>query len=234
MVGITTEVPHRSHYRMGPWLRLSLALLWTSFACAVTKPHVVVFGKVTSAKFFANAEETLPLDLKVRGLYVDGKLREFTTGPAHEITDRFFSVRRVFRVNDLLPAENVAQPLWQWQRGGWLLVDRLSGHISAIVLPEFDAYTSIVNWYRDYAAYCGVAESTKKFEVIVVQIARRKPLLKKNIEVAEGDAAWCTSLTWQRHPPRVTFELAPGKSVSYAIHGQAADLVAEDDDSSED
>ena len=51
---------------------------------------------------------------------------------------------------------------WQWQRGGWLLVNRLTAHISPINLPEFDAFYSAATWYRDYAAYCGVSEDGKK------------------------------------------------------------------------
>jgi hypothetical protein len=50
-------------------------------------------------------------------------------------------------VNDALP-ENAA-PKWQWQRGVWLLVDRLTGRISAVNLPEFDAVYSASSWHRD-------------------------------------------------------------------------------------
>ena len=73
------------------------------------------------------------LDLKVRALYVDTRLKEYTTGTTHEMTDRLFAVRRVFRVNDALPGESAAH--WQWQRGGWLVVDRVSGKISQLNLP---------------------------------------------------------------------------------------------------
>jgi hypothetical protein len=41
-------------------------------------------------------------------------------------------------MNDTLPGDKAAAPGLVWQFGGWLLVDRLTGHISAIVLPEFD------------------------------------------------------------------------------------------------
>jgi hypothetical protein len=96
------------------------------------------------------------LDLKVRDLYIDSRAKEFTLGTPHEITERLFVVRRAFRVNDNLPVENAFAPRWVWQRGGWLLVDRITGHVSAIALPEFDSYYSVANWYRDYVAYCGV------------------------------------------------------------------------------
>ncbi len=41
--------------------------------------------------------------MKVRALYVDGKLKEFVTGEMHEVTDRLFVVRRAYRLNNNLP-----------------------------------------------------------------------------------------------------------------------------------
>ena len=90
-------------------------------------------------------------------------------------------MRRAFRVNDSLPED--PSPRWQWQRGGWLLVDRLTGHVSPIKIPEFDGSYSAASWYRDYVAYCGVAEDGKKTFAIVAQIGRRKPVLKKPLAV---------------------------------------------------
>ena len=68
--------------------------------------------------------ELLPAknDLKIRALVVDGQVKEWTTGDAHDVTDRSFVVRRVLRLNDSLPGEK--QGHWVWQRGPWLLVDR--------------------------------------------------------------------------------------------------------------
>ncbi len=63
-----------------------------------------------------------PVTLKIRPLIVDGRVREYVLGSPHEITERLFVVRRVFRMNDSLPEDSA--PRWQWQRGGWLLVDR--------------------------------------------------------------------------------------------------------------
>jgi len=80
------------------------------------------------------------LDLKVCALYVDERTRESTLGASHEITERLFVVRRAFRVNDTLPGDTATASGWVWQRRGWLLVDRSTGHISAIALPEFDPY----------------------------------------------------------------------------------------------
>ena len=65
-------------------------------------------------------------------------------------------MRRAYRINDSLPDDARKSPKWLWQRGGWLLVDRSSGKITLLKLPDFDPFYSEVSWYRDYAAYCGL------------------------------------------------------------------------------
>ena len=114
-----------------------------------SKPHVILFGKWTAAKW-PNATGEKTFDLKVRPLLVDTRVKEYTTGSSHEVTDRLFVVRRVFRINDALPTDSSAR--WQWQGGGWLLVDRMTGRVSPINLPEFDPFYSTASWYRDYIA----------------------------------------------------------------------------------
>jgi hypothetical protein len=118
----------------------------------------------------------------------------------------------------------------QWQRGGWLLVDRLTGHVSSINLPEFDVFYSAASWYRDYVAYCGVTEDGKKTFAMVAQISRRKPVLKKplsNDGVAEDAApdSACTAPSWQRGPVRVSFEAGSSAKQTFAIRGHVVDLV---------
>ncbi len=87
----------------------------------------------------SESSEGKPFTLKVRPLLVDARTKEFILGPVHDVTDRIFVVRRAFRVNDSLPQENAAAPKWQWQRGGWLLIDRVTARVTPINLPEFDA-----------------------------------------------------------------------------------------------
>jgi hypothetical protein len=203
---------------------------------AATKIHVIAFGKTTSVPWVAGsgAENEKPQTIKVRALIVDGRVKEYVLGPAHEVTDRLFVMRRAFRVNDSLPEESVVR--WQWQRGGWLLVDRLTGRVSAVTLPEFDSFYSVSTWYRDYIAYCGVTDDGKKIDAIVAQIGRRKPILKKALsnkglaDDAAPDSACLTSV-WQRNPIRVSFESGAQKE-TFAIRGQVVDLVndAEDED----
>lgn len=187
---------------------LFLLCLILAIACgestAAPKPHVITFGKWISTQW-PDASGKPRFDLKVRPLLVDTRVREYTTGTLHELTDRLFVVRRAFRMNDSLPGETVR---WQWQRGGWLLVDRSTGRVTQLNLPEFDSFYSAASWYRDYVAYCGVSEDGKKLYAMVMQVGRRKPVLKKDIgEPAGADEpdSECPAPAWERSPARVTF-----------------------------
>ena len=217
--------------------------LWFLFMCGLTtsassapKPHVVALGKWITVQWSPASSDDKPLPVKVRPLLIDARAKEFTLGPAHDVTERLFVVRRAFRVNDSLPQESSAPPHWQWQRGGWLLVDRITGRISPINLPEFDALYSAASWYRDYAAYCGVSDDGKKIFAIVAQISRRKPVLKKPLDGASvgetkdvADSA-CPLPAWDRSPARVTFEPTGATKQTFAIHGRIVDLVTEEDE----
>lgn len=211
---------------------LLIPLLLLGTGLAVPKSHAVNFGKWTVVKWFADTDT--PLTLKVRPLYIDGRVKEFTFGLPHEVTDRLFVVRRAFRVNDAMPEEAAGSARWEWQPGGWLLVDRATGHVSQIVLPEFDPYYSTVSWYRDYVAYCGISDDGKKLYGVVNQLGRRKAVLKKPLgEVNTDDipGAGCPAPSWQRLPARVTFAQGKAQSVTYAIRGHAVEVVSEEEES---
>jgi hypothetical protein len=230
--------------RISPFVIVILLVLqFSGGALAVPKPHVITFGKWTTVQWSPDSTPGAAGDrtsmLKVRPLLVDARSKEFTFGPVHDVTDRLFVVRRAFRVNDSLPQE-AAIPHWQLQRGGWLLVDRFAGHISAINLPDFDAVYSAASWYRDYAAYCGVSEDGKKIYALVAQISRRRPILKKVLDGATNigelkDAVLdsvCSIPAWQRSPARVTFEAAGSAKLTFAVRGHIVDLIddAEEED----
>ena len=226
--------------------RMTLTLLIFFHAvvtAAAAKPHTITFGKWTPVQWTpesgASVADEKPLTLRVRPLLVDARVKEFTLGPAHDVTDRLFVVRRAFRVNDNLPQESPSTPHWQWQRGGWLLVDRITARISAINLPEFDALYSAASWYRDYVAYCGVSEDGSKIYAVVAQIAHRKPVLKKllagattEMKDAASDPA-CPAPTWQRSPSRVTFEPTGTPKQTFAIRGHTVDLLTQEEDEEE-
>ena len=233
-----------SQYRLAA-LPLLIFLIQAS-ANAATKPHIITFGKWTtvqsSPESSTGATNDKPLVFRVRPLLVDARVKEFTLGLPHEVTDRLFAVRRAFRVNDSLPQESTYPPHWQWERGGWLLVDRTTGRISPINLPEFDVVYSAASWYRDYAAYCGVSDDGKKVYAVVAQISRRKPTLKKPIEGenigdketkhATPDSA-CLAPLWQRTPTRVTFEPTGAPKQTFAIRGHTVDLLIQSDEEDE-
>ncbi len=206
---------------------------------APRKTHSVVLGatrKVTYSKAGDPAGAAAGEDsLKIRALLVDGVLKEWTTGDAHDVTDRSFVVRRALRLNDALPGEKPAarQETWVWQRGPWLLVDRVTGHIVALKLPDYDPGMSQVAWFRDYAAYCGLTPSGKSLYAVVAQIAARKPVLAKRLaafdEANHPDPA-CAQPEWQREPLRVTFHPAGKDAAAYDIVPGSAVLVEDSDD----
>jgi hypothetical protein len=218
-------------------LPLFLALCAIPFCCslsaAVTKPHVITYGKWISAKW-PNATGEKLFDLKVRALLVDTRVKEYTTGTSHDVTDRLFVVRRVFRINDALPGENSAR--WQWQRGGWLLVDRQTGRVSQLSLPEFDPFYSTASWYRDYVAYCGVSDDGKKLFAIVAQVGRRKPILKKDAGQPAGAVdpdSECPAPAWERNPLRVTFQSDTDHKLVFSLRNRIVDVVNDAEESEE-
>jgi len=180
--------------------------------------------------------------LRIRALLVDGVLKEWTTGDAHDVTDRSFAVRRVIRLNDSLPADtppgksaSIASR-WVWQRGPWLLVDRVTGRVTALKLPDYDPGVSQLSWFRDYAAYCGLTASGKSLYAIVAQVAARKPVLAKKLAVfdaATQPVPACTPPEWQREPLRITFHPTGKDAVSYDIVPGSAVLIEDSEDEAE-
>ncbi|MGA3263927.1 MAG: hypothetical protein ABSC47_07765 [Terracidiphilus sp.] len=180
--------------------------------------------------------------LKIRALLVDGVLKEWTTGDAHDVTDRSFVVRRVIRLNDTLPGDKPSEKpapaasRWVWQRGPWLLVDRQTGRIIALKLPHYDPGVSQVSWFRDYAAYCGVTASGKSLYAVVAQIAARKPVLAKKLDAFDPEnhpGPVCAAPDWQREPLRITFHPAGKDAVSFDVVPGSAVLVEDSGDEPE-
>jgi hypothetical protein len=225
---------------------LAAGILLTNAAQSHAKTHSVVLGAAKKVPYSqagdpagAAASED---SLKIRALIVDGVLKEWTTGDAHDVTDRSFAVRRVIRLNDSLPTDPApGKPVpnasrWVWQRGPWLLIDRASGHVTALKLPDYDPGVSQVSWFRDYAAYCGVTASGKSLYAVVAQVAARKPVLAKRLsafDAANQPVPACTAPDWQRNPMRVTFHPNGKDAVSYDIVPGSAVLVEESDDEPE-
>jgi hypothetical protein len=217
-------------------LLCGLAMILPATAWCLPKPHVVAIGGVRKQPYSAEGDpagarkdET---ELKVRPLMVDGKTKDWTTGDAHDLTVRSFAVRRAVRLNDALPTDKAEK--WVWQRGPWIVVDRTSGKVTALRLPDFDPAVSDVVWFRDYAAYCGVNASGKQLMAMVAQVEGRKPLLAKKLgdwEAADHASPVCAPAVWQREPLRVSFQVTGAASVSFDLVGTSAVLVEEDDGS---
>jgi hypothetical protein len=236
--------------RAGSWIFLALLISITQLASAAPRKHTVVLGgvrKVPYSKAGDPAGAVAAEDaLKIRALLVDGVLKEWTTGDAHDVTDRSFVVRRVIRLNDALPTDKspdkpatnstAAASRWVWQRGPWLLVDRVTGHVTALHLPDYDPGVSQVSWFRDYAAYCGVTASGKSLYAVVAQVAARKPVLAKklatfDLENQSGPA--CAPPDWQREPLRIAFHPAGKDAVSYDVVPGSTVLVEDSGDEEE-
>jgi len=214
---------------------LVLGVLAALPAASASKPHVVALGKATTVKLFIGAAEDQTIDIMVRPLYVDTKLKEYTTGDTHDITDREFVVRRAYRINDALPDDPGKSSKWLWQRGGWLLVNRVSGKIALVKLPDFDPFYSEVSWYRDYAAYCGITSSGEHAVAVVAEIGGRKPLFHKELGkpgMGASPQSDCALPHWERKPARVTFSPSGGEKFTVTVSGRFAD-EAPDNDSDE-
>ena len=222
-----------------------LSLHSLAAGAAPKKAHLVGLGAVRPVPYSkagdpAGAEEGESI-LKIRPLIVDGSVKEWTTGESHDVTDRSFVVRRALRLNDELPGEKIsgsgaAKEHWVWQRGPWLLVDRSTGHETAVKLPDYDPGVSHVSWFRDYAAYCGVTASRKSLYAVVAQLAGRKPVVAKKLGGIDPDAKSrpvCAEPAWQREPLRVTFHPEGREVVSFDVVPGSALLVEDDGDEPE-
>jgi len=217
-------------------MRASFAIILLTLCAASSsaspKDHVITFGKTTTVKLFIGPTEDKTMDMKIRGLYVDGNLKEFTTGESHDVTDRILVTRKAYRLNDNLP-EDTKTPHWKWQRGAWLMVDRTNGRITPLKLPEFDPFYSSVTWYRDYAAYCGISDNGDTLYAIVAEIGRKKAVLRKELGTAsQGDApnSDCDAPQWERTPSKVTFLPKKFPKASYTVFGHATDIATDNND----
>jgi hypothetical protein len=260
--------------RSGRWiLLLAAAAAFASLALPLAlgapthKTHSVALSaakKVPYSKLGDPAGAATGEDaLRIRALVVDGLVKEWTTGDAHDVTDRSFVVRRVIKINDSLPGEGsgsagggsggggpgvsgpggnagakseLAASHWVWQRGPWLLVDRVSGHVAALKLPDYDPGVSQVIWFRDYGAYCGVTATGKSLYAVVAQLAARKPALSKKLAgftPENHQDPVCAATEWQREPLKVTFHPTGMGAVSFDLSPGSAVLVEDSADEPE-
>jgi hypothetical protein len=223
---------------------LVVAVLSPPIFAAPGKQHVIALGapkKVAYSKA-GDPSGALPGEesLKIRPLLVDDQVKEWTTGDSHDVTDRTFVVRRAVRLNDALPGDKpgAQKEHWVWQRGPWLMVDRLTGHVTALKLPDYEPGVSQVSWFRDYGAYCGLAASGKNLYAVVAQLAARKPIFVKKLDTYDSDPAAhsdpvCIPPDWQRDPLRITFHQVGKGDFMYEIVPGSAVLIEDSGDEPE-
>ena len=200
---------------------LLLLTLASSSLVAAPRQHSITFGNWRTVQ--TDNETPGSPAVRIRELMIDGRVREYTSGALHEVTDRLFVIRRAQRLNDSLPGEAGRRSRWIWRLEGWISVDRQTGHVAQLNLPAFDPDSSAATWYRDYVAYCGSSEDGAHTYTIVFQLGKRKPLLKKE---AAGAPAACSQPAWERNPARVTFNVAGEKS-SFVLRARNAESQAE-------
>lgn len=215
-------------------LRSAVVPLLLASACLFAPPvhalkmHIVTLGSYRKVPY--TPPEATPdnksdeaTTLKIRALMIDDRPREWTVGELHEVTDRTFVIRRVLHINDSLPNE---PSRWTWQPGPWLMVDRNTGHVTPLHLPDFDPQVSDVAWFRDYAAYCGLVPTLKGgVMAIVAELGSHKPVAQHIL------AGWpidpplhpvCAPVQWQRTPMRATISLTGGQPMTFAVAGTSS------------
>jgi hypothetical protein len=219
------------------WFFVLLPIMELS-SFGATKPHIVIVGSGKMVPYSAKGDPAGALveetQLRVRPLLVDGKVKEWTVGESHLVTDRTFVLRRALRLNDSLPGDRMDR--WVWQRGPWLMVDRVKGSVTALHLPDYDPAISNVVWFRDYAAYCGLTASGKQLYAVVAQISARKPVMAKKLSSwspGESELPACAAALWQREPLRITFQQTGATAISYDLVGLSAVLVEDGDGNEE-
>lgn len=218
------------HYGLRPLLRkalegrsflkhCSLIAIFAATCSAAPRTHTVALGKWRTVTI--TSDSAGPQTAKIRTLVIDDRFREYTTGPLHDVTDRLFVIRKAYRLNDSLPQDKDRAPHWIWRLGGWISVDRLTGHVAQLNLPAFDPEISQAGWYRDYSAYCGMSDDGEKLYMIVAQLGKRKPLLRREYA---GPA--CGLPKWERQPSRVTF-IGAGDKATFVVRAHGAELQPE-------
>src|SRR5258708_6816216 len=204
---------------------LLVPLLLIASTRAATKTHSIVLGKSVAIKL---TDGQTGGEARIRPLLVDDRLREYTSGAPHDITDRLFVIRRAYRLNDTLPAETGKPTRWARRLGGWISVDRQTGHIAQLSLPFFDPQISDASWFRDYAAYCGNSDDGSKAYAVVFQLGRKKPLLKQQFP---GES--CPAPGWEREPLRVTFDPPGVEKASFVVKSRTAEFETAGDEAEE-
>ena len=112
------------------------------------------------------------------------------------------------------------------------MVDRGTGHVTALHLPAFDPQISEIAWFRDYAAYCGILTTAKGGLVAVVaQLGAHKAVAQQKIgpwPQTDAPHPVCGPAKWQRTPIRATLQPTNKQPVTFDVVGTSS-LIEEGD-----
>jgi hypothetical protein len=185
-------------FRSAPLLVLTIGFL-SAFSLFAQEQSQITFNEPLSVKWFVGPAKSDVRDIQVRALLIDGEIKYFTIGEPQNVTDDMFVIRQAYRLDDLRPDEPVERPEWRWQRGGWLVVERASGDVYPLKLPDFDPFHSVAVWKGDMVAYCGLSDDAEKLYGVVAQIGEKKPLnrvaLGRAVNLGEPDSE-CAAPEW--------------------------------------
>jgi hypothetical protein len=200
---------------------------------AALRAQRVAFGAPMTVALYLGPDAAQSATIEVRPLYLRGNIERFTTGEPHDVDERYFVIRRAYRIDDAPSPDPRAEGLhWQWQRGGWLWVDRRSARVRDLNLPDFDPYYSEATWYRDYAAYCGLDREGQQVVAVIAQANKRRAILLQRLGPASGlpdPASECGPPQWSvaGNELRVTFDPRFRGLLTYALDGDKAELLSE-------
>jgi hypothetical protein len=190
----------------------------------------VAFGEPLAVSLYLGPTARSEAQMEIRPLLLRGSIERFVTGQPHPLDERYFVVRTAYRVEDVAP-EDPSGLRWQWARGGWVQVDRRSGRVRDLSLPDFDPYYSEAAWHGDYAAYCGLNKDADEVLAVVARAGSRRPVLRVRLGEASGLEApdsECTQPRWWGTPDgetRVTFVPRDKSELTYGIHGDTAEFI---------
>ena len=184
---------------------------------ATAKVHVIAFGKWMAVQWFpgsatpGSAAKDKAITMRMRALVVDGRVKEYMLGAPHEVTERLFVVRRVFRVNDSLPEESAAALAVAARRlaagrphDGPSFGDQSAGVRRVLLgrqlVPRLRCLLRRGRRWQEDIRHGGAAQPA--------QAGAEEELSGRGVADDAAPDSACPAPAWQRAPVRVSFEPA--------------------------
>jgi len=107
-------------------------------------------------------------------------------------------------------------------------VDRVTGPVPQLNLPELDPFYSGASWYHDYIAYCGVSEQREalcgRHPSGARQAGAEKRMSSHPAETTSPDSE-CPPPVWERNPLRVTYPPDENHKLKFSLRRRMVDVV---------